>query len=216
MKAKELRRDIINASYEAKACHIGSALSCVDILIDLFYNKKIKPERFIFGKASGVCAYYCILADLGYFNKEQIADYLKNYPLPSTEVPGILHSFGSVGHALSVSAGMALGDPANQYIVLLSDGDLQEGSTHEAALFIRQHDIYNLHVYVDNNGYVACGKTSEILQIDYDFYKRNIPNFFNDVTIKGKGVDFMENDYEWHYKNLSLEDRDKALCQILE
>lgn len=92
MTKKELQRDILNASYKAGACHIGSSFSCIGILIDLFYKKNIQPENFIFGKASGVAAYYSILADKGFFPKEELSTYLKNYPLPSVEVPGIRHS----------------------------------------------------------------------------------------------------------------------------
>jgi transketolase len=216
MKANQIRRDILNISYEAGACHIGSALSCVDILHDIFYTDKISPEQFLFGKASGVLAYYIILADLGYFPKEKLVEYIKDYPLPSAEVSGITHSFGSVGHALSVAAGMALGDCETDYHVLLSDGDLMEGSTYEAALFIRQHNLTNLHVYVDNNEIVACGKTEDILSLTtaLKFFEETIPYFHNIYTLKGKGVSFMENSHHWHYKNLTKELRDDALCQI--
>lgn len=210
---KEIQRSILISSYEAKGCHIGSALSCAPILWSLFYKKKIKPEQFFFAKASGVAAYYVILADLGYFDKDKIAGYLKNYPLPSKEVPGITHSFGSVGHGLSVAAGYAMGGDEEVY-VLLSDGDLMEGSTHEAALFINQHDIDNLHVYVDDNKLVACGKTEDILAPDWDFYQANIQNFHRIETVKGQGVDFMEGKYEWHYRNLTSELLEKALSQI--
>ena len=122
-KARQIRKDIINASYEAKACHIGSALSCVDLMVQLHYSLLSEGDVFLFGKASGVATYYAILADKGVFPKEKITEFLKNYPLPSTEVPGVLHSFGSVGHALSVACGIALGDRKTEVHVLLSDGD---------------------------------------------------------------------------------------------
>lgn len=215
-KVLQIRKDIINASYEAQACHIGSALSCVEIMVKLHYSI-LKPEDvFIFGKASGVCTYYAILADTGLFPKEKIAEYLKNYPLPSTEVPGVIHSFGSVGHALSVACGMAFGDRNRKIYVLLSDGDLMEGSTYEAALFARQHKLDNLHVYVDDNKLVACGKTEDVLSLTtaYDFYKKTIPNFHQIETVKGAGVDFMEGSVDWHYRNLTWEDRDNAIAQL--
>lgn len=216
--ANQIRRDIINISYEAKACHIGSALSCVEILLDILYKRKIKPEHFIFGKASGVLVYYIILAELGYFPKEALVTNIKKYPLPSTEVPGVIHSFGSVGHALSIACGMALGDRENEYHVLLSDGDLMEGSTYEAALFAGHHKLDNLYVHVDDNKVVALGATEDILSLTtaYDFYQKTIPNFYIHDTIKGKGVDFMEGTHKWHYANLTEELRDKALCQIPE
>ena len=215
-KARQIRKDIINASYEAKACHIGSALSCVDLMVQLHYSLLSEGDVFLFGKASGVATYYAILADKGVFPKEKITEFLKNYPLPSTEVPGVLHSFGSVGHALSVACGIALGDRKTEVHVLLSDGDLHEGSTYEAALFARQHKLNNLHVYVDDNKLVACGKTEDILSLTtaYEFFQKTIPNFYRIETVKGQGVDFMEGSVDWHYRNLSWIERDNALCQI--
>ena len=211
-KNQQISKDILNASYEAGACHIGSALSCVDILVDLLYPKL--DGVFLFGKASGVATYYAILADQGVFPKEHLARYLKEYPLPSTEVPGVVHSFGSVGHALSVAAGMALGNREQDVYVLLSDGDLQEGSTYEATLFASQHDLKNLYVHVDDNNLQACGTTSDILAIDYSFFESHLWNFHHHQTIKGKGVDFMENEFSWHYRNLNESLLKDALKQI--
>lgn len=162
-KISQIKKDVLIASYEAGACHIGSALSCVDILVNLFYVQKIKPEQFLFSKASGVATYYAILADLEYFPKEKLAEYLKNYPLPSTEVKGVIHSFGSLGHGLPVACGMALGDRNTEYYVLLSDGELQEGSTLEACLFVAKHELKNLHIIVDYNRLQALGIVSDIL-----------------------------------------------------
>lgn len=215
-KIKQIQTDVLVASYEAGACHIGSALSCVRILVDLFYNRKIEPEQFYFGKASGVATYYAILSDLGYFDKSEIVHYLKNYPLPSTEVPGVKHSFGSVGHALSVAVGNALAKPNQFFTVLLSDGDCQEGSTLEAALFMHHHDIKNLAVIVDNNGHIACGRTDDILKMEpvWKYLSDCIPNLEIWDTVKGEGVSFMENDYHWHYRNLNKAQLANALREI--
>ena len=215
-KNKQIKRDILNASYEAGACHIGSALSCVDILVDLFYNKKIKPEQFVFSKASGVATYYAILVDLQYFTREKMVEYLKKYPLPSKEVPGVIHSMGSLGHGLSVACGLALSDRSRDVYVLLSDGECQEGSTMEAVLFAKQHNLTNLYVTIDYNQIQACGKTDEILEMGtvLYFFNESLPNCDIRFTTKGDGVDFMEDDYTWHYKNLDEELLKKALCQI--
>lgn len=214
-KKRQIRKDILIASYEAKACHIGSALSCVDILVDLLYTMSEK-DVFLFGKASGVLTYYAILADQGKFPKEKLVEYIKNYPLPSTEVPGVIHPMGSVGHALSVASGMALGDRKRDVYVLLSDGDCMEGSTYEAVLFANQHNLDNLHVIVDDNGLVALGETEDILSLQhaYQFMEDSLFNFRREETIKGQGVDFMENDYTWHYRNLSATQLAEALRQI--
>ncbi|MCK9370395.1 thiamine pyrophosphate-dependent enzyme [Candidatus Dojkabacteria bacterium] len=215
-KVKQIQKDILIASYEAGACHLGSALSCVDILHDLFYIQKIKPEQFLFAKASGVACYYAILADLGYFPKDKLGEYLKQYPLPSKEVAGIQHSFGSLGHGLSVATGLALSDRNRDIYVLLSDGECQEGSTLEAVAFIGHHNLTNLHVIVDNNKIQALGHTRDIIKMDtiWNYMENNLPNCKIVNTVKGQGIDFMEDSADWHYKNLTKELLDKALCQI--
>ena len=117
-KRQEIRRLILENSYLAGACHIGGALSCVNILIDLFYIQKIKPEQFIWSKASGVSAFYSVLADKGYFPKSKIAYYLKKYPLSNRQVPGVMIDGGSCGHGLPTAVGMALSDKKKISIVL--------------------------------------------------------------------------------------------------
>lgn len=211
-KAKQIRRDILNASFEAKACHLGSALSCVEIMVDLFYNRLKKDDIFIFSKASGVATYYAILADKGYFSKEKLAEYLHNYPLPSKEVEGVLFSCGSLGHGVSVATGVALANRDKQVYVLLGDAEVQEGTFWESILFKQHHKLDNLHIIVDKNNLQACGKTEDILAIPWNFVELMGVEVVE--TIKGKGVDFIENKYEWHYKNLSEDDLNKALCQI--
>ena len=216
-KISQIKKDVLIASYEAGACHIGSALSCVEILVKLFYGNIIKNDDvFLFSKASGVATYYAILADKGYFPKEKLSYYLKNYPLPSTEVPGVVHSFGSLGHGLSISCGMALGDRNRNVYILLSDGECQEGSTLEAVSFAKQHNLSNLHVFVDNNKFQALGKTDDIMNMDgiFSFMKSTLPNCVIVDTIKGAGVDFTAGDNSWHYRNLDKEHLEKALCQI--
>jgi transketolase len=106
-KALEIRRQVLLSSFDAKACHIGSALSCVDIMVELFYEVMSKNDIFLFSKASGCATYYAILSDLGRFPKGKIATYLHDYPLCSKEVPGVIHSVGSLGHGLPVAVGLA-------------------------------------------------------------------------------------------------------------
>jgi transketolase len=213
---KQIQKDILTASYEAGACHIGSALSCVDILVNLFYNVIKDGDVFLFAKASGVATYYAILARKGYFPKNKLAHYLKQYPLPSKEVPGVIHSVGSLGHGLSVAAGIAQANRNRKVYVLLSDGECQEGSTLEAVSYIAQHKLDNLYVIVDNNGIQACGFTDNIIGMDeiFKFMKASLPNCEICYTVKGAGVDFIENDYTWHYRNITKEQLDKALKQI--
>lgn len=215
MTVNELKKEILKASFEAKACHIGSALGCVILVKHLF--KIAKPEDVVmFGKASGVAALYVVLADRGFFPMEKVTEYLKQYPLPSKEVPGVIHSFGSVGHALPIAVGLAYANKKRRVYCLISDGDLMEGTAYESALFARQHKLTNLQVWVDDNRLVACGKTSDILDLEtaYEFFDKTFPIFNQVKTTKGEGVDFMTNRFEWHYENLTQEQLDNALAQL--
>jgi len=206
---KKLRRAIIESSFLAKACHIGSALSCVELLQDIFSKMK-KGDKFLFSKASGACAFYVMLGHSG----KKLVEYLKKYPLSSKEVPGVLHSVGSLGHGLPVAVGLALSNRKRDVYVLMSDGELQSGTSWECLLFIKQHHITNLKIYVDANGLQACGTIRDILDLPYRFLKKN--GFKIIKTIKGKGIDFMQNDFRWHYFNLTPELYAKAIFQIID
>jgi transketolase len=201
---QETIKIILKSSFEAGACHIGSALSCVDIILDIF-DKKKDNDIFLFTKASGVAAFYAVLALKGYFPVEKVAEYLKQYPLANKAVPGVLHSVGSVGMGLSVAVGLALSDRSRNVYCLISDGQLDEGVTYEAALFSKQHNLTNLYVIVDNNSLQACGKTNDILNLDtaIDFYNKTFPHFENRITIKGGNIPFLANQVSSHYCNLS-------------
>ena len=205
---REIRQEILTASFKAHACHIGSALSCVELLQDIFSKMK-KGDRFLFSKASGACAFYVML---GYSGKK-LVEYLKKYPLSSKEVPGVLHSVGSLGHGLPVAVGLALSNRKSDVYVLMGDSELQCGTTWECLLFIRQHGLNNLKIYVDYNGLQACDRIDNILKIPKYFL---IKNGFNLIaTTKGKGVDFIQNKVGWHYWNLTPELYEKAIFQIL-
>lgn len=215
MFEKEIKKIIIEASYEANACHIGSALSCVKILDRLFFGRMKENDVFIFSKASGAAAYYATLALKGYFSKEKVAEYLKNYPLPNIKVPGVLFSGGSLGHGLPFSAGLALADRARNVFVLLGEGEVQEGTMWETVLFAAQNKLENLKIIIDRNGLQACGATEDICAIEKALEKLNEIFPIEVVrTIKGEGVDFMENDYRWHYWNLNKENYEKAIFQV--
>ena len=212
---REIRISIIENSFKAKACHLGSSLSAVEILVDIYFNKMKKQDIFLFGKASGVAVCYSVLAKRGIIPESKVAYYLKHYPLPSREVPGILHSFGSLGHALPVSCGLALTDRTRKVYCLIGDGDVQEGTTSESILFARQHKLKNLKIIVDKNSLQACGATKDILDIDkaLELLKQLFPIKVV-KTIKGKGVSFIENHYEWHYWNLDKKLLNKALKEL--
>lgn len=213
---KRIRRQIIEASYKTKACHLGSALSCVDILVDLFFNRMKKDDLFIFSKASGAAALYAVLAEKGYFPKNKVVYYLKKYPLASKKVPGVLIDSGSLSHGLPQAIGMALvlkkDKKKGRVFCLMSDAECQEGTFWESLLFIKQHKIKNLEIYIDWNKFQACGKIKDILDIPWDFVKSYGIKVID--TIKGKGISFCEGNNEWHYKNLTPELYKKAMEEL--
>ena len=155
-------------------------------------------------------------------------------------MPGIIHSVGSVGHGLSVAVGLAFADKTRNVYCLISDGDLNEGSTWEALLFAGHHKLKNLIVVVDYNKLQACGKTEDILNLDplpakfkafnwdavevdgHDINKlkktltasKKTAKIVIAKTLKGKGVDFLENSVHSHYKNLSSLLLQRALKQL--
>jgi transketolase len=153
-----------------------------------------------------------VLAERGIIKKSKVNEYLKKYPLASVEVPGVVHSVGSIGHALPVAVGMALGNRKIRVFVLLGDADVQEGTFWESCLFAKRHCGNNLYVILDKNGLQACGKTKDILDVSDILLEKLGVNIKN--TIKGKGVNFMENSVGWHYWNLNKEQYEKAILQI--
>ena len=234
-----MRKEILINSNIAGACHIGSALSCVEIL-QVIHKVKKKDDVFLFAKASGVAAYYCLLAEQGIIPKDKVAEYLRDYPLPSKEVPGVVLSCGSCGHGLNVAVGMAFADREHDVYCLIGDGELNEGSTWEAMLFAGHHKLKNLKVVVDYNHLQACGRTEDILDLEpledkfeaFNWHtfktgghnKRWLeigltlptkkPIMIIADTTKGKGVDFLENRVDSHYKNLDNQLLQRALEQL--
>jgi len=209
---KKVRISIIENSYKAKACHIGSALSCVEILVDIYFNKLKKNDIFIFSKASGVAALYSVLAEKRIIPHNKIAFYLKNYPLPNRKVPGVLIDGGSLGHGLAIAVGIALTNKKRDIYCLMSDGEFQEGTAWESLLFKKQHKLDNLKIYCDWNKFQACGKIKDILDIPWDFIKSMGVKVVD--TIKGAGVDFLENKVESHYVNLNEDTYQDAIRQL--
>jgi transketolase len=259
--AKEVRKKIINTTFNAHTCHIASCLSCVEILVFLYFKVlKVNPkdpwgenrDRFILSKGHAVAALYSVLAQRGFFKESLLKTYCKNGGKLSGHstyrcAPGVEASTGSLGHGLPMSVGIALAgkmDKKNYRVfTLLSDGECDEGSNWEAALFASHHKLDNLVVIIDYNKLQAFGKTNEILNLEplalkwksfgwevkeingNDFnqikkvfskvpFKKGKPSLLISHTIKGKGVSFMEDKLEWHYYNLDKESKEKALSDI--
>jgi len=259
--AKRIRAHALRMVHRANASHIGSCLSIADILAVLYgYSLKIDPnnpdwaerDRFILSKGHAAAVYYAVLSERGFFPKEWLDTYSTDMsPLCGHVnrfgVPGVELSTGSLGHGLPVGCGMALAGKNDnipwRVFVLLSDGELDEGSNWEAILFAPHHKLDNLVVVVDYNRIQSFGTVSEVLSLEslsskwksfhwsirevdgHDHialartfdglpFEKGKPSVVIAHTVKGKGVSFMENRLEWHYKSPNDEQLKIALREI--
>lgn len=185
LKAKsfELRKDIWKMIYRAKTGHIGGDFSVCDILVALYYkHMHISPEladdrerdRFILSKGHSVEAYYSVLADRGFFPKEDletVSQYRSKYiGHPTNKIEGIEMNSGSLGHGLSVAVGMALAgkmDKAGYRVyTVMGDGELAEGSVWEGAMAAGHYKLDNLTAVIDRNRLQISGPTEEVMSQD--------------------------------------------------
>lgn len=182
--AKRVRKSIIQMSLRAKSAHIGGALSCVEILVALYFKiMNVIPEdpynslrdRLIFSKAHDAKALYATLAERGFFDKKILERYeLDGGLLPGHAtrhcVPGVEVSAGALGHGLSMAAGMAYigkkDKKSFRVFTILSDGECNGGSTWEAILFAGHHKLDNLVAIVDYNKLQGFGFTKDILELE--------------------------------------------------
>jgi len=255
-----IRRDLIEIVTKSKSSHIASGLSIADIVAVLYSSiltidptaaKREDRDRFILSKGHATAVLYCLLARLGFVSHEDLKTYSadgSNYmPHASHKVNGVEFSTGSLGHGLPFGTGKALaakkqGSTWRTY-VLMSDGELDEGSNWEAFLFAAHHRLDNLTAIIDYNKLQSLGPVSETLSIEplvdkfkafgwsvieVDGHNHNnlrsalakschrygAPLVIIAHTTKGKGVSFMENSVEWHYKSPSDEQCQKALGEL--
>ncbi|TSC74945.1 MAG: transketolase, beta subunit [Parcubacteria group bacterium Gr01-1014_44] len=205
-KFYELKRvcagKILDLHKKAKAGHIGSSLSCLDILIYSHFFKMKSADHFILSKGHAASALYTILAKKGLFPEQYLETYYRDGTLlaahpPAGKLNGITFGTGSLGHGLSLAAGIALSARFSrkkfQVYCVLSDGDCNEGSTWEAALFAGHHGLGNLTVIIDNNEMQALGKTKEVLNLEPLKQKWASFNFTVAVTRDGNNFDDLHN-----------------------
>ena len=254
--AGKIRRNIIEMLVPKESHHIGCSLSIVEILTSLYFKQMIidlkkpndsKRDIFILSKGHAAAALYATLAERGFFEKKILAQYdTEGGLLPehvTRVVPGIELSTGSLGHGLPVGVGFALAarndKKKNHVYVVVSDGELDEGSSWEAILFAGHHKLSNLTVIVDYNKLQGFGTTGEVLDLEplsaklkafgwnvydvdgHDFSDLNNvfekiknsqdckPHFVIANTIKGKGIAHFEGKFESHYH--SIDDVTKSL-----
>lgn len=182
-KAIDIRKDIVKLINHAGTGHIGGDLSVTDILVNLYYKQmNVGPDmlddperdRFVLSKGHCVEALYAILADRGFFPKEDLetySQYMSKYiGHPNNKIPGIEVNSGSLGHGLSIAVGMALAarmeNRSYRTYVVMGDGECDEGSVWEAAMAANQFKLDNLTAFVDRNRLQISGSTEQVMAQD--------------------------------------------------
>lgn len=183
-KALDIRIDIVELIHNSGCGHIGGDMSETDALVTLYYkHMKVSPhladspqrDRFVLSKGHSVEALYCILADIGYIDKAELMDTYGKFGSrfighPNNKIPGIEINSGSLGHGLSVSAGMAKaakirGESYRVYTVM-GDGELAEGSVWEGAMACGHFGLDNLTAFIDRNRLQISGTTEQVMTQD--------------------------------------------------
>ena len=181
--SKKILKDVLHMAYKAKASHIGSSLSMVDILTVL-YGKILKydpknqyleqRDRLILSKGHACAGLYATLANYGFFKRKELDNYGKDFSIfmqhASHKVPGVEFSTGSLGHGLSYGAGLALAAKKKKkkwrVFVINSDGEMAEGSNWEAILFSAHHKLNNLCLIIDYNKLQSFTSVKKTLNIE--------------------------------------------------
>jgi len=151
-----LKKRILEIAYKNKLSHLGSYLSSVDI-IDEIYSKKSKDDIFILSSGHAALALYVILEKYEGKNAEELFQKYGGHPHRAEE-DGIYCSTGSLGTGITIAVGRAVANPKCKVYVLISDGECAEGSIWESLRFIKEHPVNNIEVHVNVNGYAAYDK----------------------------------------------------------
>ncbi len=249
LRCKKFRKRILDLSQKVTALHIGGSFSSAEIMDLIYFSLMKKSERdsFILSKGHASILHYVILEYLKILKKKDLEMYCKPKGFlgvhPDIGTPGINASTGSLGHGLSMAAGMAIANlnSNKKTYVIISDGELQEGSTWEAIISIGALNLKNLVLFVDNNDLNSSEKMSDthpnLYPIDKKFKSfgwdskicdgHNLSKMLNAVnkrdkrkpfalvakTKKGYPVKFMNNAI-WHYRSPTKKEYAKALAEI--
>ena len=246
-RSRSLRKTIVQILATAGRAHVGSAFSLVEILRVLYddilqYDSGNplwdKRDRFVLSKGHGCLALYVMLVEKGFFSENELWQYCNPEGMlgghPEIKIPGIEASTGSLGHGLPIANGFALNalieKASYKTYVIIGDGESNEGSIWEAALFASKHNLSNLTVIIDYNKYQSYGPTSYVQDLDplyskwesFGFevaevnghdvsslqnllfkipFNKHKPSAIICHTVKGKGIDLLENNMDWHHKN---------------
>jgi transketolase len=262
-RSLELRRTIVKILERSGRGHVGSAFSLVEILRVLYddvlrYDSRnpawFDRDRCILSKGHGCLALYVLLAEKGFFPESELWKCAKRDSILGghpeyKKVPGIEASTGSLGHGLSIGIGMALNakyeKASYRIIVIVGDGESNEGSIWEAAMCASKHRLCNLTVIIDYNKQQSYSSTFEVQNLEpfaekwksFGFGVREVdghdvqalqsvlsgipfepekPSAIICHTVKGKGISFVEQNLTWHHKSRLKDDEIRRLYMALE
>ncbi len=175
-RATSIKRRFLEMYMRAGAGHVGCALSCADIVAFVWFGWMNESDDFILSKGHAAAALYSTLAETGDLTSEDIATFYRDGTLlsahpPPGKLPGIPFATGSLGQGVSIATGLALaaklrGEIERRVFCVASDGELDEGSAWEAALFAAHHRLSNLVWLIDRNGIQGFGRTEEVLSLE--------------------------------------------------
>lgn len=259
--ARQIRLRLVQMSHAAGTPHLGSGLSCVDILVAAYWRVlRLDPanpadadrDRFILSKGHAAAALYATLAKRGFFPEAWLDSFarhkspLAEQPAPNC-APGVELATGSLGHGLPVALGMALAGRIQRrdfrVFVVMSDGECNEGTVWEAAMFAAAQRLDRVCVVVDYNKWQATGRSDEVMALPslvdkwraFGWNARELnghdqaaltdaltptpddpgkPRAIIAHTIKGRGVSFMEDDNNWHYRIPTADEVEKARKEL--
>ena len=247
--AKKYRRDLFEKIIILKQGHLGSIFSMMDIVVTLYhcsfvrFDEKNKTflDKVLISKGHATAALYPIMKDFDLIPEKEWNNWGHKHSLlrifGNNSIPGIDVTSGSMGHGIGVGAGMAISfkrtGKNKKVFVIISEGELYEGSTWEALLFAKHYKLDNLTVIIDINTLIVLGKTKDCLNLDpirdkiaglgiktLEVDGHNLSDLISTFetskklgelncilakTVKGKGVKIMENERRWHYYNLMSE-----------
>jgi len=254
-RCRRYRRRILDLSQAVTAVHIAPAFSCLE-LVDAAYFGLMRrggtvADTFLLSKGHGSAAQYVVLEELGVLSRVDLELFCKPGGKlgthPDLGIPGVEAATGSLGHGLPIAVGMALADKTlgidRVAYVVLSDGELQEGSVWEAMMLAPTFGLTNLVVLVDLNDFQTLGRTSEVHPNFYPMLDKvrafgweaveldghdqaavvravrnragKRPFILLGRTIKGKGVSYMENVPMWHYRSPSPAEYQQAVREVM-
>lgn len=256
-RCRDYRLEILEISQNVGALHMAPAFSCMEI-VDVIYHQLMRfdgresQDTFVMSKGHGCMSQYVILKDLGILTERDLALYCKRDGMlgahPDYGLPGISASTGSLGHGMGLSVGMAYGNKllnsdAHTYVVL-SDGELQEGSTWEGLMMAANLELDNLTAFIDLNDFSGLARMSEDHKAFYPMLAKfkafgwnahevdghesgqvfaaakmraaGKPTVVVCKTVKGKGISYMEHVPIWHYRSPNPEEYEQGKAELME